>query len=132
VACTALQQSSCTTAGGTCNAGICTIVATAGALISCPSMMECHVLCGAGTCDNGLICPAMSTCAMYCLGSDSCSNNMVQCSGATCDLHCDVDTTCQGLNILCSTGTCALHCCGSNNVCNMNTCDNCDPGNTCP
>jgi hypothetical protein len=64
VACEALQEASCIAAGGTCNAGICTIVAPPGAMIVCPSMMECHVLCAANTCDDGLICPAMSTCAM--------------------------------------------------------------------
>jgi hypothetical protein len=131
VPCSALEQTMCQSAGGTCDHGICTIVATPGGFISCPDM-TCHVLCGANTCDNGLVCPASATCEMYCTGTNSCSNGMIQCSGATCDLHCDADTTCQSLDLFCTTGTCAIHCCGSNNVCNMNTCDNCGPGNSCP
>ncbi|HEX7700072.1 MAG TPA: hypothetical protein VF403_05110 [Kofleriaceae bacterium] len=123
IPCTGLEQTMCSTAGGTCDNGICTIVATPGGFISCPDM-TCHVLCGANTCDNGLVCPASATCAMYCTGTNSCSNGMIQCSGATCDVHCDADSTCQGLDLLSSNGTIAVHCCNFNNVCNMDTCGN--------
>jgi hypothetical protein len=132
VACTPADDAQCTAAGGTCDAGICTIQPDPGDAVTCPAMV-CHVLCEAGECaSNTMTCPPGGTCSFECLGANACTNATFTCVNATCDVHCAASATCNGLDLEGSAATCEVHCCGANNVCNAGVLNGCTLGNACP